>query len=387
MGNKQKKRELFTKGLKRCFVILAAGVLLCGCDKNDGETVERVGADGKAQKNPASGLQTDVADSWQDDSGQQAEIFMIKVKDQIYVDTGKISTLPRCGMMDGKITSTVKYDEFPEKNDQSNFGKDYGYQFGGNDTIHVNMDGQWRIFTRQLETDIHSITITNGTTGEKLEISRSEQVGSFWEIVKYFEALEVEKSENQTPTTGYTYWLRMFDEAEGELHSVSLKSGEKLEIDNVCYRDDTKGTAAKLLLAVDALWETDKAMADLESTDRQGTDALEGVSMVVSYATSKGGNLIFSNDTELEIYFGDSYILQKYVDDTWYEVGYLVDNWAVNAIAYNVPKGGFRSWSVRWEWLHGELEPGTYRIVKDVMDFRGTGDYTTYYLGAEFTVE
>jgi hypothetical protein len=40
-----------------------------------------------------------------------------------------------------------------------------------------------------------------------------------------------------------------------------------------------------------------------------------------------------------------------------------------------------------WEWLYGTLEPGTYRIFKEVMDFRGPGDFDEREYSAEFTVE
>lgn len=50
--------------------------------------------------------------------------------------------------MDGEITSTVKQTEIPNKNNQSNFGKNYGYQYV-DDTIEVNIDGKWIVFEEQ----------------------------------------------------------------------------------------------------------------------------------------------------------------------------------------------------------------------------------------------
>lgn len=41
-------------------------------------------------------------------------------------------------------------------------------------------------------------------------------------------------------------------------------------------------------------------------------------------------------------------------------------------------------WKADWEALYGTLEPGQYRLVKPVMDFRGPGDFTEYGLTAEF---
>lgn len=41
---------------------------------------------------------------------------------------------------------------------------------------------------------------------------------------------------------------------------------------------------------------------------------------------------------------------------------------------------------IDFEWLYGKLEPGRYRIVKTVTDFRGTGDFADYTYIAEFSI-
>lgn len=72
---------------------------------------------------------------------------MVMVDGQLYVDTGEISTAARCGVMDGSIDSSVSADQKPVRDNQSNFGSDYGFQFGmEEDTIEVYMEGEWRIF-------------------------------------------------------------------------------------------------------------------------------------------------------------------------------------------------------------------------------------------------
>lgn len=72
---------------------------------------------------------------------------MVMVDGELYVDTGEISTAARCGVMDGNIDSSVPADQKPVQDNQSNFGKDYGFQFGmEEDTIEVYMEGEWRIF-------------------------------------------------------------------------------------------------------------------------------------------------------------------------------------------------------------------------------------------------
>ncbi len=71
---------------------------------------------------------------------------MVRVKGKVYHDTGKVSEALRCGVMDGKIESTVETGEVPAQDNQSNFGAGYGYQYGAGGTIEINVDGKWLIF-------------------------------------------------------------------------------------------------------------------------------------------------------------------------------------------------------------------------------------------------
>lgn len=76
-------------------------------------------------------------------------IPMVQVNGELYLTTGFESTEPRCGMMDGEITSTVEGYERPSKDDQSNFGEGYGYQYGTEGTIEVCIDGRWWIYATE----------------------------------------------------------------------------------------------------------------------------------------------------------------------------------------------------------------------------------------------
>lgn len=69
---------------------------------------------------------------------------MIMVDGMLYYDSGEISSISRCGVMDGEIIESV--DTVPEKNNQSNFGTGYGYQYGMENQIDVYIDNEWHIF-------------------------------------------------------------------------------------------------------------------------------------------------------------------------------------------------------------------------------------------------
>lgn len=80
----------------------------------------------------------------------------VMVNGKVYQDTGYISSAVGCGTMDGEITSTVDRSEMPSKDDQSNFGKGYGYQYCGENTVLVQMKDQMEIF-RDIDSNDDSI--------------------------------------------------------------------------------------------------------------------------------------------------------------------------------------------------------------------------------------
>ena len=75
---------------------------------------------------------------------------MVMVDGVLYKDTGMLSHVLRCGVMDGEITSSVNEGEQPVKDNQSNFGKGYGYQRGFVEgRIEVSIEGKWCVFSKE----------------------------------------------------------------------------------------------------------------------------------------------------------------------------------------------------------------------------------------------
>lgn len=115
----------------------------------------------------------------------------------------------------------------------------------------------------------------------------------------------------------------------------------------------------------------------------------EGVSMEVTEATDHSLRLEVKNETDLDVQYGDDYLLEMLDEESgaWASVPYLDPDIVFHDIAYPVRKGKVSTWDVDWTNMYGALEPGEYRIVKKVHDFRGTGDYTVYTLTAAFTIQ
>ena len=111
---------------------------------------------------------------------------------------------------------------------------------------------------------------------------------------------------------------------------------------------------------------------------------LPGVTMEITDVTETGIAVSLVNHTELNMEFGEEYSLEVWNGTGWEAVPYEDGQWAFHSIAYSMPENQPVEWKADWEALYGTLEPGQYRLVKPVMDFRGPGDFTEYGLTAEF---
>lgn len=111
-----------------------------------------------------------------------------------------------------------------------------------------------------------------------------------------------------------------------------------------------------------------------------------GLTLSVKNVTANGATVVFSqsggNPTG-ELNTGSYYRLEHKNEN----LAFVIDGeigWTSEA--YMIQKDGKTEMQVNWQWLYGTLEPGTYKIVKQVMDFRGPGDFDEKEYSAEFTV-
>lgn len=88
-----------------------------------------------------------------------------------------------------------------------------------------------------------------------------------------------------------------------------------------------------------------------------------------------------------ELETGSPFWLEKEQDGTWVEVEPLIEDMAWDMMAHLISMDGETEMAVDWTALYGQLPPGSYRLGKTVMDFRGTGDYDQRDYYAYFTVE
>lgn len=128
---------------------------------------------------------------------------MVKLDDKIYIDTGEISNLLRCGVMDFSLNSSVK-EGVPTKNNQTNFGKGYEGQYGMRENrIEIYIDGTWHIFAhnennfegvgmkvventnQSLTLNIYHDTDLQVEYGEDFLLEKWDEDSKCWIAVKY----------------------------------------------------------------------------------------------------------------------------------------------------------------------------------------------------------
>lgn len=142
-----------------------------------------------------------------------------------------------------------------------------------------------------------------------------------------------------------------------------------------------------LLLSGCALNESSSRVY-LETTPYDAINNLDGVNMKISGEVSPTAlTIVMENNSDKNCLYGDYFRLEKKIEGRWYQIPVAIDgNYGFNDIGYDLPSGEVSEWEVDWEWLYGSLEPGEYRIIKDVLEFKDTGDYDTYYLAVEFSI-
>ncbi len=113
-----------------------------GTDRRQGR------AEPSAGEEPADGTEDSGGEIMEESKCQAAFKRMVMLDGRLYVETGETDSQLRCGMMDGNINSMTN-GEIPTEDNQSNFAKDIGYQYGMRENrieIYIEEEKAWCIF-------------------------------------------------------------------------------------------------------------------------------------------------------------------------------------------------------------------------------------------------
>ena len=129
----------------------------------------------------------------------------------------------------------------------------------------------------------------------------------------------------------------------------------------------------------------EKKFEESLSTNEENNSDLENVIMKVDSITIKPTSIsiIIINNNDNEIGYGEEYKIQKNINGEWKYLDYL-PNTVWNDIAYIIKANSQTTKKLNLENTYGELEKGTYRVIKTV--FFENGKKTDIY-STEFEIK
>jgi len=128
---------------------------------------------------------------------------------------------------------------------------------------------------------------------------------------------------------------------------------------------------------------------DWEPTTYETVNNFDGVAMTAKEGTvsSTGVTVLYKNNSDKLGIFGEYLLLEKEIEGDWFQVLVNIEDYGFEDIGYELAPSEIEEHPIDWDWLYGSLDSGEYRIVKDILDVRGKGDYDKYYLAAQFTID
>ena len=116
-----------------------------------------------------------------------------------------------------------------------------------------------------------------------------------------------------------------------------------------------------------------------------------GVSLMATDVTNSSMTLLCfqkGGNPDGELQTGSYYVIEQYIDGAWCYIDYWNQEqdvaWTMEA--YIISENDTSEFEINWSWLYGSLPAGKYRIGKEIMNFRGAGNYDTAMYYAEFEI-
>ena len=313
--------------MKRLILLVIACMLLCGC--NQASSIAVIGgSDGP----------TSVFVAQED--AQKTEVNpvrVIKVNGSLYYDSGLTNNIPRCGNLDGGLVKAAGAYEIPKNDGEANFeptteySNYFGYQSLSTITKDVPIDGNWVVFKKEQTTRDYKYCFK--IKGTHPNASKSSEYIVF------------------ANTTDIT-----FEQITKYLFSSQLKDHNlDIHLINIGTHDE---------------W---------------------GIFVYAENISPKGITFCceqFGGFHSGELQTGSAYTLEVLQDEKWVVVDTISNEpLAWNSMAYLIPNKELTKWDINFEYAYGSLNPGKYRVGKNITDFKSAGDceQKTYY--TEFEIE
>ena len=306
-------------------LVLCFSLALCGCVKV--ETPEGT-IEGK--------LSTDGISFGETIEKHPVRVFC--VDGEVWFDTGHYSNIKgRCGTLDILLEKTVGDGEVPKENCESNFVAD-----GAQNVTSI---------TREVPTKLG------------------------WAVFKKFEGVGDPKAFD------YCFYIK------GRLNNAKAESELVVFTNN---KDITFSDVYEPLLS--SKYSPERAKDKACAFESFGISDEWGIQMSATDVTPMGLKIEFlqlGGEFEGDLNCGAEFMLAKYEDGKWLPVPEIEHEYPVvwNSIAYIIRRNERTELGAQWDYLYGELEPGSYKIFKKVQKRVQPGDFEEKTYEAQFVVE
>lgn len=273
------------------------------------------------------------------DNNTRTPLRMFCADGYLYYDTGLVNeTEGRCGTLDGGFTKILDAFMTPYTDGECNFEGANGYQSATKITKEVPIDGKWVIFKK---IDVPASTFKNMPYCMYLT-GRLPSAAIDTKLFLLTESLDV------------TVWDIM-----SPLFSSKLPTEPAYKTYTI--RDDTV---------------TDKWGLTLTAQDVTPT------SLTLCFEQ-------FGGTLEGNLQTGNPFTIEKLNENGEWEALKMKDNVAWTLPAFLIPQNNIYEKEESWEYIYGTLSPGSYRIAKEVADFKEGHEYKpeTYYAYFDITEE
>lgn len=130
--------------MKKMILIVVTAILALSVACSQADTNEAV--NGKKQGTACVGAENKPGTDGDEKKAEHNYPPMVKVAGVVYKDTGYENAMVTCGTTDGEIKTTVDGTKKPSNDDESNFGKGYGYQIWDESYLNVRVNNRWFLF-------------------------------------------------------------------------------------------------------------------------------------------------------------------------------------------------------------------------------------------------
>ena len=232
---------------------------------------------------------------------------------------------------------------------------------------------------------ITQIDLHNGHNGEHTYITDPDDIKA---IINF---MSLVSGKNPTSSKGYYGWTYSLKFMSGDTEILSMGFGDDETINYGSYSDgypcryELDGMI--LMDAVSFLCQFDQS--DHEWGSRYVYPSVNwGIQLNAENVTSSGLTLVVTQDGSIPngtLTTGQPYFLQREENNNWIPLEPLLEAWGWTTEAWIISMNDTVRWDVSWEWLFGKLQPGHYRIGKDIYleTVSGNREQAVYYVEFE----